>query len=117
LNFRHFEQEVRVVKGKIREVQEFGLYTKLLVPGEKRETNGLLIKIGRMRFLRLVETKEFKNWLKVETSRALGNEIEVEEYVKRAMSPKNIRTEIKENGRWTEVDGKSLQQTSSSESD
>lgn len=68
-------------------------------------------------FLRLVASQTFKNWLKIETSRALGNEVAVEEYVKRAMAPNNLRTEIKEDGRWTEVDGKSLQQTSSSEPD
>lgn len=60
-------------------------------------------------FLRLVETSEFKNWLKVETSRALGLEVEVEEYVRRAMNPKNIRTDVKdERGRWVEdVSGES----------
>lgn len=68
-------------------------------------------------FLRLVASQTFKNWLKIETSRALGNEVAVEEYVKRAMAPNNLRTEIKEDGRWAEVDGKSLQQTSSSEPD
>lgn len=57
-------------------------------------------------FSRLVETKEFKNWLKIETSRALGNEVAIEEQVRRAMNPKNIRTEVKdENGRWVEPDG------------
>jgi peptide chain release factor 1 len=54
-------------------------------------------------FLRLVETSTFKNWLKIETSRALGNEIEVEEFVKRAMAPQNIRTEIKEDGKWVQA--------------
>lgn len=60
-------------------------------------------------FLRLVETSEFKNWLKIETSRALGLEVEVEEYVRRAMNPKNIRTDVKdERGRWVEdVSGES----------
>lgn len=52
-------------------------------------------------FLRLVETQVFKSWLKIETSRALGNEIEIEEYVKRAMAPSNIRTEVKgDDGKW-----------------
>lgn len=57
-------------------------------------------------FIRLTETKEFKNWLKIETSRALGQQVEIEEQVRRAMNPKNIRTEVKdENGRWVELDG------------
>lgn len=54
-------------------------------------------------FLRLTESKEFKAWLKIETSRALGQEVEVEEYVKRAMAPKNLRTEVKENGKWITI--------------
>lgn len=54
-------------------------------------------------FLRLTESTVFKNWLKIETSRALGNEIKIEEQVRRAMNPKNIRTEVKDNnGRWIE---------------
>lgn len=55
-------------------------------------------------FIRLTETTAFKNWLKIETSRALGHEIEIEEQVKRAMSPKNIRTEIQENGKWVPIE-------------
>lgn len=60
-------------------------------------------------FLRLTETDTFKNWLKIETARALGQVVEVEEYVKRAMAPQNIRTEVKdERGRWVEdVSGES----------
>lgn len=54
-------------------------------------------------FLRLVESETFKNWLKIETARALGHQVEVEESVRKAMLPKNIRTEVKdENGRWIE---------------
>lgn len=68
-------------------------------------------------FIRLTETTTFKNWLKIETSRALGHEVEIEEKVKRAMAPKNIRTEVKEDGKWVETDGKSLQSTGSSEPD
>lgn len=57
-------------------------------------------------FLRLTETSTFKNWLKIETSRALGNEVAIEEQVRRAMHPKNLRTEVKdENGRWIDDTG------------
>lgn len=57
-------------------------------------------------FLRLTETTLFKNWLKIETSRALGQQVEIEEQVRRAMHPKNIRTEVKdEKGKWVELDG------------
>lgn len=56
-------------------------------------------------FHRLVESDVFKNWLKIETSRALGQQVEIEEQVKKAMHPKNIRTEVKdENGRWVELE-------------
>lgn len=55
-------------------------------------------------FLRLTETPVFKAWLKVETARALGQEIEIDEQVKRAMAPKNIRVEVQENGKWVESD-------------
>ncbi len=57
-------------------------------------------------FLRLTESATFKNWLKIETSRALGHEIEIEEQVRRAMDPRNIRVEVKdEKGRWVEDNG------------
>ncbi len=55
-------------------------------------------------FLRLTQSGTFKNWLRVETARALGQEIEVEEQVKKAMHPKNIKTEVKENGKWVPVE-------------
>lgn len=48
----------------------------------------------------MVETKEFKLWLK----KALGEDAVVEAAVERAMNPKNIRTEVKQNGKWVEVD-------------
>lgn len=56
-------------------------------------------------FLRLIETPTFKSWLKIETARALGQITEIEEQVRRAMHPKNIRTEVKnENGKWAIAD-------------
>lgn len=70
--------------------------------GEARDERSFL-QNRKNAFIRLTETKEFKNWLKIETSRALGQQVEIEEQVRRAMHPKNIRTEVKdENGRWTE---------------
>lgn len=54
-------------------------------------------------FLRLTESDVFKAWLKIETSRALGHEVEIEEKVKRAMAPQNLRVEVKdEQGKWVE---------------
>jgi uncharacterized protein YccT (UPF0319 family) len=51
----------------------------------------------------MVETKEFKQWLKVENSRALGLP-SVEDLVEEAMNPKNIKLEVKaDNGEWVKT--------------
>jgi protein subunit release factor B len=62
-------------------------------------------------FLRLVESKEFKAWHKLETARRLWQHGELkrqgsmlDQYMETAMNPKNIRVEVKdEQGRWVEV--------------
>lgn len=54
-------------------------------------------------FLRLTETQTFKTWLKIETARALGQQVEIEEQVRKAMVPKNVRVEVQENGKWVEI--------------
>lgn len=54
----------------------------------------------RAAFIRMTETKEFKAWLRIAT----GREAIIEEQVRKAMDSKNIRTEIKQDGRWVEVD-------------
>lgn len=55
-------------------------------------------------FLRLVETKEFKTWHKIETARRLGRAVEIDQIVKKALEPQNIKIEIRdEKGRWVEV--------------
>ena len=55
-------------------------------------------------FLRLVETKEFKAWHKIETARRLGMYQAVDQYVLNALKPENLLVEIKdENGRWIEL--------------
>jgi len=50
-------------------------------------------------FKRMLETKKFKNWHKIECARAMGVLKDVEEYVDREMKT-NIKVEFKENGRW-----------------
>lgn len=56
-------------------------------------------------FLRLVETKEWKAWYKLETARRLGQVVAIEEEVERAMNPKNLVVEVHdENGRWVKLD-------------
>lgn len=55
-------------------------------------------------FLRLVETKEFKTWHKIETARRLGMYQAIDQYVLNALRPENLLIEIRdENGRWIEI--------------
>lgn len=55
-------------------------------------------------FLRLVETKEFKNWHKLETARRLYQYESIEEMVRRSLMPHHLKIEIKnEKGQWIEV--------------
>jgi len=57
----------------------------------------------KLAFRRMADTIKFKNWIKVETSRRLGREVEIERDVEKAMHSKNLRVETKdENGRWVE---------------
>lgn len=57
----------------------------------------------RKAFRRLLETKEWKTWHRVETARRMGAFLDVEETVDKAMMPKNIKIEIKENEEWVLV--------------
>jgi len=54
----------------------------------------------RLAFKRMATSDKFQAWLKTEIARKSGIEDEVEASVKRAMNPKNIITEVKENGVW-----------------
>lgn len=55
-------------------------------------------------FLRLVESKEFKVWHKIETARRLGQAGEIDQIVKSTMEPQHLMIEVKdERGRWVEV--------------
>lgn len=55
-------------------------------------------------FLRLVESKEFKTWHKIETARRLGMAIDTEEEIKKALNDDNLKIEIKKNGKWVVVE-------------
>ena len=56
-------------------------------------------------FLRLVETKEFKTWHYIETARRMGQVIDIEEEIKKALQPWNLKFEVKdEQGRWVTVE-------------
>ena len=54
----------------------------------------------KLAFKRLSETKEFKNWIKIEAARKAGMLHDIEEAVEKAMHPKNLRIEAKEDGKW-----------------
>lgn len=55
-------------------------------------------------FLRLVETKEFKIWHKIETARRLGQYEAIDRYILNALKPENLLIEIRDkNGRWVEL--------------
>jgi len=52
-------------------------------------------------FRRLGETKKFKAWHSMETSRQLGHMKQAEERADELMDPKNLRVDVKDvNGRW-----------------
>lgn len=55
-------------------------------------------------FRNLINSKKFKTWLKIETSRRLGAFKNIEKDVEDAMQEKNLRIEVKdENERWVEA--------------
>ncbi|MDB4330243.1 peptide chain release factor-like protein [bacterium] len=61
------------------------------------------IKNKKEAFLRMIETKEFKSWLKIANARATGELARIEKRVEQEM--KKVVTEIKdEKGRWKKVD-------------
>ena len=45
-------------------------------------------------FQRLLETEAFKKWHKIECARAMGNYINIDEQVDKAMKPENLRIEM-----------------------
>lgn len=51
-------------------------------------------------FRRMAESKQFKAWHRVETARRNGQLNEIERTVDKMMSPKNLRVEIVEEGKW-----------------
>lgn len=66
---------------------------------ECRETRSQL-QNKKIAFERLVNTPEFKKWHKIQCAKAMGLAVDIEEQVSRQMQPKNIKVEIKEDGRW-----------------
>lgn len=55
-------------------------------------------------FKRLVETKKFKNWLRIEIARKTGVLDAIHKEVDCQMAEKNLKTEVKDDsGKWVEV--------------
>jgi|HigsolmetaAR206D_1030411.scaffolds.fasta_scaffold00003_8 protein subunit release factor B len=58
----------------------------------------------KIAFLRCVESDTFKKWHKRKCAELLGQKARIEEAVERAMAPKNLKVEVKdEQGRWVEA--------------
>ena len=54
-------------------------------------------------FRRMFETKEFQRWIKIRVAQIAGEETEARRYADREISSgKNIRIEVKKDGKWTE---------------
>lgn len=57
----------------------------------------------RNAFIRMTQTETFKNWCRVKAGQALMSEADIHKRVDKAVEPKNLRVEVKdEDGRWVE---------------
>jgi len=55
----------------------------------------------KLAFRRMAESKKFQGWIKIETSRRLGIEDQIQKEVERDMHPSNIKVEMKDkNNKW-----------------
>lgn len=55
-------------------------------------------------FKRLANSDAFKKWHRIETSRRLGQAIDIEAEVDRLMRPSNLRIEGRKDGRWAPIE-------------
>lgn len=55
-------------------------------------------------FVKMVGTKEFKSWHQREVWKKLGVLEQIDRAVADGMSPRNLRLEVKLDGKWTEID-------------
>lgn len=55
----------------------------------------------KIAFRRMVDSKEFQDWLRIEAARAMGQITDINDHVDKELS-KNIRVEVKREGRWVE---------------
>jgi peptide chain release factor 1 len=58
----------------------------------------------KLAFQRLIKTKKFQDWLKIESARKMGKIAEIEQEVDKSMNPQNLKIEgVDENGRWEDI--------------
>ena len=55
----------------------------------------------KIAFRRMVQSKEFQEWIRIEAARATGQLAELNDHVDRELA-NNVKVEVKENGRWIE---------------
>jgi len=67
--------------------------------GESREHRTQLLN-RRAAFVRCVGSKPFQSWLKIESARRMGKEVDIDRVVEEAMQPDRIRCDYKINGKW-----------------
>lgn len=57
----------------------------------------------KVAFKRLIEKPEFLKWHKLQSAKALGTYIDIEQWVDDAMDLKNLRFEIQVDGKWVKI--------------
>jgi peptide chain release factor 1 len=55
-------------------------------------------------FNNVVNSCKFQKWLKIQTSKALGDYVNIEEKVDKAMRKENIKIETMDNGKWVDLE-------------
>ena len=60
-------------------------------------------KNKQIAFRKMSETKKFGAWHRLEVAKRMGLIHDIDETVENLMNPKNIKTEIKVEGKWTET--------------
>lgn len=58
----------------------------------------------RNAFLKMINTKEFKAWHKIETAKRMGTLKDIEENVNNMMKDHNLRVEGKKDGKWAPIE-------------
>jgi len=59
----------------------------------------------RAAFKHMANSKEFKQWIKIEASRITGRQEEVKKWCAKEVNGANVKVDVKENGLWKELKG------------